>query len=322
MSVILTADEIKRLYDAGQRTVHCEEAPVLTDLAKELLERLDVKIVVGGKLSGERTEAPAATPPLAKEKMKNLLNSGRKLCGTFMGTPHPSLCEVVGKLGFDFLLIDSEHSAMSIETVQSMLMATELTPACGTVRVPTIAYEYIAGMLDSGAEALLIPQVRTVEDVVKIRDYSMYPPAGKRGIGPGRASSYGMSIMEKAKGNPNADTCVMLQIETLEALENLEAIAEFNFFDLLFVGPGDLSMNLGVFGQFDHPMLKDAIDRVFAVCQKRGKKSGIFAGNMQGAEKWFHYGFDMVVVNSEIGLLAEAVRSGLSSLRRALRQPK
>jgi 2-keto-3-deoxy-L-rhamnonate aldolase RhmA len=81
-------------------------------------------------------------------------------------------------------------------------------------------------------------------------------------------------------------------------------------------------MNLGIFGQFDHPLLQEAIDKVFAVCQKRGKKSGIFAGNMKAAEKWLNYGFDMVVVNSEIGLLAEAVTNGLAGLRSALRQAK
>ena len=321
MSAILTADEIRKLHDEGQRVLCFSEPPVLTDLAKELLSRLDMRISVdSGTESSAAAESPAPCPAGGKMKMKRLLASGRKICGTFIATPHPAVCESVGRLGFDFLLIDSEHSAMSLETVLTMLQATDLTPACSSVRVPTIAYEYVAGILDAGAEALLIPQVRSVEDVARIRDYSLYPPVGKRGIGPGRASSYGAAIMEKAKGDPNADTCIMLQIETSEALENLEPISEFNFVDLLFVGPGDLSMNLGIFGQFDHPFLKEAIDRVLAVCRKRGKKSGIFAGNMKAAEKWLNYGFDMVVVNSDVGLLAEAVTTGLAGLRSALRQ--
>jgi len=230
------------------------------------------------------------------------------------------MTEFVGKLGFDFVLIDSEHSAMQIETIQAMLQGLSATPTYGVVRIPKISSEYIATYLDAGADAIVVPQVRTVEDVLRVQEAALYPPEGKRGIGPGRATDFGLRIMER-KVDPNKDTVVIIQIETREALEDLEKILAVKFHDMVFIGPGDLSMNLGVFGEFSNPILTEEIANIIRKSKEAKKKVGIFAGNIEMAAQWLKQGVDMVTINSELGLLAQYVKQSLGKLESLIREP-
>jgi 4-hydroxy-2-oxoheptanedioate aldolase len=312
-----TARDIDEYLSQGQKKIILEEMPVFTDEAREKIARNQIEIVLKSKAEPAKT-SPA--PPIVEESLpprvtfKQKLQMNTKLLGTFIATPHPVITEFVGKLGFDFGLIDAEHNAMSIETVQAMLQGIALTPSYGIVRVPTIRYEYIAGYLDAGADALLIPQVRTAEDVLAVRDAALYPPEGKRGIGPGRGSAYGQSLGEK-RNQPNKDTCIIIQIETLDALDNLEAILAIDFFDSVFIGPGDLSMNLGVFGEFNNPILTNQVQRVIDEGKRFGKKVAMFCANVEMALNWFKNGVDMVVLDSELGLLAGNAKQAIARIK-------
>jgi 4-hydroxy-2-oxoheptanedioate aldolase len=162
--------------------------------------------------------------------------------------------------------------------------------------------------------------VRNVGDVLKVKDAALYPPEGKRGIGPGRASGFGLSLMER-KVSPNKDTVVIIQIETREALENLEKILAVEFYDMVFVGPGDLSMNLGIFGEFSNPILTEEIANIIRKSKEFRKKIGIFAGNVEMAVQWLKQGVDLVTINSELGLLSQYVKQSLSKLETLIREP-
>lgn len=317
MPDILTANDIKLLFDKGNKSITLNEGTILTDLAKEALAKYQIQVVSHDRQS-QSVNAPSDQDKVislnGKGTFKELVNSNKKMIGTFISVPHSIVTEYVGKLGFDFICIDSEHAAMNNETIQSMLQGVGNTSAFGVVRVPTLSYQCISSTLDMGADAILVPQIRTVEDVLKIREYALYPPVGKRGIGPGRATDYGAAIGAKAE-NPDKNTSIIIQIETKEALDNLDVILEFDFYDMLFIGPGDLSMSLGIFGQFSHPKLVEAIEKVLGLAHKAGKKAGIFAGNMDAAIKWLNAGFDMVIINSELGLLAEVAGAGLKKVR-------
>ena len=218
MQNILTKSEILEYGKKGVKQIFLEETPLMTDLAREELERLGMEIVVKGEagmpeaeardsLSGMKAPQAASAPQAAvrpagsgggyggaavytgrgqKPLFKEVIRSAQKLVGTFVGTPHPVMTEYVGHLGFDFLCIDSEHNAMHLETVQKMLQSLKHTPAYGMVRIPTLTYECVTGALDIGADALLIPQIRTADDVVRLRSFSLYPPKGRRGVGPSR----------------------------------------------------------------------------------------------------------------------------------------
>jgi 2-keto-3-deoxy-L-rhamnonate aldolase RhmA len=120
--------------------------------------------------------------------------------------------------------------------------------------------------------------------------------------------------------NPNKDTVVILQIETKEAIENLEGILESDFFPMVFIGPGDLSMNLGVFGEFSSPVLVREINRIIRIAKNKGKKVGIFSLTAEGAAVWLKEGVDMVVINSDLGLMGEAMKNSLGSVDRILKR--
>jgi 4-hydroxy-2-oxoheptanedioate aldolase len=323
MPEYLTAREIEEYCARGMTSITVEQMPILTDEAKEVMKRLNFEIKIRppermGKF--KEPASPSPDPSKCRDSFKQRLQKKKPLVGTFIQIAHPVMTEFVGKLGFDFLLIDSEHSAMHVETIQSMLQSLAATPSYGVVRIPTISYEYIANYLDAGADAIVVPQVRTVEDVLKVRDAALYPPEGKRGIGPGRATSFGLNIMEK-KVAPNKDTVVIIQIETREALETLDQILAVEFFDMVFIGPGDLSMNLGMLGEFSNPILTEEIANIVRKSKEFRKKVGIFAGNVEMAAQWLKQGVDLVTINSELGLLAQYVKQSLHNLETLIREP-
>lgn len=350
MQKILTRADVLEYSRKGIRTIVLEERPIITDLARDALKELKMEVRTGpaaasggqakasaparaaapsgggygaggsGAPSGDPVARKLATPVISKAPFREVICSDRKLTGTFIGTPHPVMTEFVGHLGFDFVCIDAEHNAMTLETLQKMLQGLQGTPTYGMVRVPMIGYEYISGALDIGADALLIPQVRTLEDIEKIRQFSQYPPIGRRGCGPSRLWDYGDGIgqLGTADGDLNYTTNIVVQIETVQALENLDRIVEADFIDMFFIGPGDLSMDMGIFGQFSNPKLVDTIMMIREKTARAGKRLGVFAGNFEAAANWFEKGFDMVIINSELAILSGAVGNGLKVLESKL----
>jgi 4-hydroxy-2-oxoheptanedioate aldolase len=321
MPEYLTAQEIASYHAQGLTTIEVETMPSLTDEARELAAKLGFKVKLKeGREAGARGAGAERPYPCEKRRpFGEVLNEDRVLVGTFVQVAHPVLVEYAGKLGFDFLVVDCEHSAMNLESVQSMLQALGATPAYGVVRIPSIASQNIAVYLDMGADAILVPQLRTLGDLALIESAALYPPAGKRGIGPGRAVGYGAGLGERAR-NPNKDTVVILQIETKEAIEHLEDILESDLFPMVFIGPGDLSMNLGVFGEFSSPVLLREITRIVRIAKKKRKKLGIFSLSAEGAAVWLKEGVDMVVINSDLGLMGEAMKNSLESVGRILKR--
>lgn len=177
--------------------------------------------------------------------------------------------------------------------------------------------------LDAGADALLIPQIRTMDDIRRLKEYSQYPPIGRRGSGPSRLWDYGDSITQLAAGRDmNRTTNVVVQLETVQAVEHIDEIVQSDFIDMFFIGPGDLSMDMGIFAQFTNPKLTDTIMLLREKTAKAGKRLGIFAGSFEAAKNWYAKGFDMCIVNSELALLSSAVVGELDKLRGALEEMK
>lgn len=350
MQNFLTRDDVLEYHRKGITKIRVDEVPILTDLAREALNSLGMEISVGrtsvasegsaalaaptvpadagaamGYGSGAisvsqdvgRTVAQKLTvPTLDKKPFREVICSGRKLAGTFIGIPHPVMTEFMGHTGFDFLCIDAEHNAMHLETVQKMLQSLKATPCYGMVRIPTLSYEYVTGALDIGADALLIPQVRTVDDIARLKEFSQYPPIGRRGCGPSRLWDYGDGIMQLAgEGDINYTTNVVVQLETVQAVEHIDEIVKSDFIEMFFIGPGDLSMDMGIFAQFSNPRLTNTIMELREKTAAAGKRLGIFAGNFEAAQRWYEKGFDMCIINSELGLMSTAVTGDMKKLR-------
>ncbi len=356
MQNFFTREDVLAYQQKGIKTIRVDKMPILTDLAREALQTFGMEIVAGAAAPAAsqsvRAAAPAASgshpvgggygssaftaeagsevigqkltaPNLNKPAFRDLICSNKKLVGTFIGTPHPVITEFVGHFGFDFVCIDAEHNAIHLETVQKMLQSLKATPTYGMVRIPTLSYENVAGALDAGADALLIPQIRTMDDIRRLKEYSQYPPIGRRGSGPSRLWDYGDSITQLAAGQDiNRTTNIVVQLETVQAVEHIDEIVQSDFIDMFFIGPGDLSMDMGIFAQFTNPKLTDTIMMLREKTAKAGKRLGIFAGNFEAAKNWYAKGFDMCIVNSELALLSSAVVGDLGKLRNALEDMK
>ena len=177
-------------------------------------------------------------------------------------------------LGFDFLLIDTEHTTMSLETVENMVRAADAADgeAPTVVRVPWNDPVRIKRVLDIGVDGVMVPMVESADEARELVSATRYPPEGKRGIAAGRAADYGLHFEEYVR-NADGSILTVVQIETETGLANVDEIAAVDGVDALFVGPADLSGSLGVFAQWESDRLADAIDDVVEIgrasCRER-----------------------------------------------------
>jgi 4-hydroxy-2-oxoheptanedioate aldolase len=221
-----------------------------------------------------------------------------------------SLCssiavEITGDSGFDWIVLDTEHSPNEIPDLLSQLQAMELGTATPIVRPAWNDAVLAKRCLDIGAQTLLFPYVQNVEEAKAAVASMYYPPHGVRGISvAARASRYGR--VPGYLGKANSEICVLVQVETRESMTNLEAIAQVEGVDGVFIGPSDLAASLGHLGNPQHAdvqaAMKDAVTRL----KKIGKPAGILTGNEDEIRRYIDWGYQFVAVGSDIGLLTKA----------------
>jgi len=205
---------------------------------------------------------------------RNKLSSGL-MAGTFLNLGSATAVEIAADSGFDWLLIDLEHGSGSLADLRSMLLACRGSSAAPIVRIRSVDPDTVKFVLDSGAAGIMFPYVSSVEAARQAVACMKYPPTGTRGVaGAIRATDYGRNWKEYFT-DANANTLVVVQIETKEAVEASSEIAAIEGVDVLFVGPLDLSVNLGCPGDFGQPQVVDALQRVVQSCTDQGKTAGI-----------------------------------------------
>ncbi len=221
-----------------------------------------------------------------------------------------SLCsniaaEICSDSGFDWLLLDTEHSPNEIPDLLSQLQAIEKGTATGIIRPAWNDAVLIKRCLDIGAQTLLIPYVQSVEEAKAAVAATRYPPQGIRGVSvAARASRYGRVPGYLTKAND--EICVLVQVETRQSLDAIEAIAKVEGVDGVFIGPSDLAASLGHLGNPQHAevqaAMKDAVDRLTRI----GVPAGILTGNEDEARRYIEWGYLFVAVGSDVGLLAKS----------------
>ena len=241
--------------------------------------------------------------------------AGDRLVGTFVQTPTPVVPELLGALGVDFVCIDQEHSAMGPETVQGLVAGAGVGGVPAVVRVADAAGPYIAAALDAGAAGVIVPRVSSAATAAGVVRSARYPPAGERGVGPGRAAGYGRTVASALAG-ANETTLLGIQIETRAALDALEEILAVDGIDLVFVGPGDLSASLGLEGGMQDPRLAAVVDDVLVRARAAGRAAGIFTLDLDAARGWRERDVQFLVVGSDLAFLAAGVERAWSTLRR------
>ncbi|MBE7173544.1 MAG: 2-dehydro-3-deoxyglucarate aldolase [Williamsia sp.] len=250
--------------------------------------------------------------------MKNLkqrIKQGETVFGCWLNLGSPLTAEMVGKAGFDWVLIDLEHGAGEEKDVLFQLQALEHTSAAALIRVESAERQRIHRVLDLGAEGIMCPHVSTGEKAAGIVSAMFYPPHGSRGVAKMvRASGFGKNFDEYA-GTAKDKLVGIVQIETPESLQHLDEIAAVDGVDVLFVGPADLTMSLGIFGRFDHPLFKDALKAIVAAAEKAGKATGILLFNPDDHKVYADMGIRVIACGADGTFVAEGARNMIGRLR-------
>jgi 2-keto-3-deoxy-L-rhamnonate aldolase RhmA len=228
----------------------------------------------------------------------------------------PGIGHIMKSAGCDFTLFDLEHSGFGFETVKSALRYFEAADLPAIVRVPSREYHHIARAMDMGAEGLMLPMVGNVDEVRHIVNSMKYHPQGKRGVALQVAHDrYRPGAVADKFTAANTRNTLFCQIETVEGVENADAMAAIDGVDCLWVGHFDLSVSLGIPGQFDHKDFKRAIERTIAATKKHNKALGRLVPNVELGIDIYKQGFDFVCYSGDVWLLHSALEDGIKRLR-------
>jgi 2-keto-3-deoxy-L-rhamnonate aldolase RhmA len=247
---------------------------------------------------------------------KHLLGAagGHPPVGTWISSASPLVAEAVACAGFDWGVLDMEHSPLDMMDLVHLLQAVAASRMVPVVRVPWNDKVTIKRVLDAGATTLLVPFVQNADEAARAVAAARYPPEGMRGMsGSGRASHFGTT--PNYLRNANRGIAVIAQIETVQAAGELEAIAAVPGIDAIFVGPADLSASMGHVGQMMHPAVLDLMGDVVQRCRALGKPVGAIGATPEAVAQYRAIGFDFVAVGSDLGLLIQGAQAVIASLR-------
>ncbi len=254
---------------------------------------------------------------LFENPVKRMIKAGKKTAGAWAQLCSPIATEILGRGGFDWVLVDMEHAPGDVLTLVSQFQALGGAHAVPIVRVPWNDLVWIKRILDAGAYGLMIPYVNTQEQAVAAVQACKYPPEGIRGIaGSPRAAGYGRDTASYLK-RANEEIFVMLQVETPQAIENLEAIAKVPGVDALFIGPMDLSTSMGHFGNPAHPEVQAAIAKVEALAKKLRMPLGTISGSWEQAKSLYDRGYQLITLLSDSILLSKGGAEAMAKFREA-----
>lgn len=242
-------------------------------------------------------------------KVRKALAAGRPSFGSWMTLDSSISAEVMGKAGFDWLILDSQHGGVNAGNMLSLIQAVDLGGTHAIVRVGWIDESQIMRALDQGAYGVIVPMVSTPEDARRAAAATRYPPHGVRSFG--KVRSY-----YSAAGAEEPEPLCLVMIETAEALENLDAIAATPGVDGLFIGPVDLAISLGQGPAMTMtPEVFDAVRDVIAVCRKHGKISGAAALGADNARQLVEMGMTFVPLGNDAGFIRRAAAAELANAR-------
>lgn len=238
---------------------------------------------------------------------------GKDFLGTWLNLGVPASAEIAGLAGFDWVLIDREHGSGDEKDTAMQIMAAQCGGAASIVRVSGIYANEIKRVLDWGPSGLMVPSIHTAEQAREAIDAIRIPPFGNRGAASStRASGYGFGY-EKYLQDANSNLVTMLQIESTESVRNCSEIASIDGADVLFIGPTDLSIDMGV--KISSDEFNQALNKVLEAAQQHQKAAGILARNPEQARKYRSIGFRMIALESDRGLLSKGFSQAVAAYR-------
>jgi len=245
---------------------------------------------------------------LPQNTFKRALKAGKAQIGLWSSLSSNYTVEVIAGAGFDWILLDMEHSPNDLESALTQLQAAAPYPSHPVVRVPWNDMVSIKRLLDIGAQSLLVPYVSTPAEARQAVSYTRYPPAGVRGVaGTTRATRFGR-VKDYAR-RAQEEICLLVQVETQQALDSIEAICGIDGVDGVFIGPADLHASLGYPGEIANPKVKPLIDEAIRRIRKAGKAPGILTPSEADARHWLECGALFVAVGADVGILARGAEA-------------
>ena len=257
---------------------------------------------------------PTSPTPLNRGDLADTVRAGQHSLGTFIGMATPVSAEVCAASGFDWVLLDLEHGAGGEEQIR------DVVPAAGSYGIPTLVRVEagerirIGRALDCGAAGIMLPRLNSAAEVNAVLTHLRYPPAGDRGVATyNRACRFGLD--PEALDRADQETLCVVQIESAAAVAAADDIAAIDGVDVLFIGPRDLSHDLGVPGDITAPAYIEALDAVLAAARRHGKACGMLVGDGAAAAVRLAQGWSFIAIGSDSTLLAATIRTELGRAR-------
>jgi staphyloferrin B biosynthesis citrate synthase len=243
---------------------------------------------------------------------KERLAQGEYVLGTFLKTPHAHLVEVLANTGLDCICLDAEHAPFDRRDLDTCILAARANSFPVLVRIDHAGDHQILNALDCGADGIVIPHVKTAEQARAIAKACHYGPGGRGYAGSSRSAGYGLTSMADHQAASAARTTVIVQIEDVEALDEIDAIAAVGGIDALFVGRIDLTVALGCV-DFDDPKVIAAVDLIVGACVKAGRAVGMFLPRPADVAQWRAKGVTFFLLGSDHSFM----RAGAAAMRTA-----
>lgn len=251
--------------------------------------------------------------PAPENRLKARLARGEPTTGLWLSMANSYTAELAGHIGFDWLMIDGEHAPNDLRTIMEQLQVLRSSPSSVAVRPPVGEVYMIKQLLDIGAQSLLIPMVESGAQAELLVKAVRYPPRGIRGVGAGSARATNFGTIDNYTATADDQICLMLQVESRAGLAALDAIASTEGVDCVFIGPSDLSADMGFPGNPYAPevqvVIEDAIRRIVG----HGKAAGVYMSDETYARRYLELGATMIAIGSDAAVLSQS----LQTLRKA-----
>lgn len=239
-----------------------------------------------------------------RKALKAKLRNRERLFAGWISYAHPSIAETFASAGFDFIAIDMEHSTISLEQGQRIIAATQSHDVPCLPRPVSHSNDWIKPLLESGADGLIVQMVNTPEELAALCGHIKYPPEGNRSFGVNRAQNYGFSFDDYVQ-TWNDSSVFIIQVESRQAVENIDALLENPQVDGVMIGPYDISGSYGVPGQVEHPKVVEASKKVIAACERAGISCGTQLADVSeaGINRLFDMGYTYAILGSDLFVL-------------------
>ena len=248
--------------------------------------------------------------------VKKALAEGKVQLGcAFAQLRSPEIVRILKASGFQWAFLDTEHGNFDLETIQDLCRVASLIDFCPIVRVADMQYHLVARSLDCGAQGIMFPRVEHPEILEKAVSWTKFPPVGIRGFGlTNMAVNYEAATIPQIMQYINENTLVVLQIESVRALEAREELLAVPGIDAVMIGPADLSISLGVPGEFQHPKMVEAMEAIRDTCVRRGIVPGTQTRTLSLAKFWRERGMRFLGCSSDTGMLMDRAQEVVAAL--------